>query len=691
MGTHEGVTLAGPLRRFAAVVAVACLTCSVNAQQEERVSYAAEFFAAYNPVTARDMLLQVPGFRLDEGGTARGFGGTAGNVLIDGARPSTKNDDAGEILGRIPANQVLRVDLIRGDTGGLNLRGQTVIADVILRPDSLPSGRWEGRVRTTKNTDVINPLASVSGTRYLGGTRLTMGFDASEDRAQQARGIEWLSSPNGVLEQRYELADSAGETTGANFNTERRVGATVWRLNGRIGNRILTEAENSARTALADGYTSRTVLEDQRDDTDAIELGGDAEFAVAANLRAKTIVVFNDRDQTVAATLRELDSAGSLQSVLRSDLSAEQEELLTRMELDLGRWEGHGVEVNFEIARNELRSRAALTRDTGQGPQPQPLPGGNMDVDELRWEVDAADTWQAGALAIEAGLAFESSTIAQSGDAEQERTFTFLKPRLLLTRATDQSRQLRLRVQREVAQLDFNDFASFTNFADNQLALGNPQLKPDSTWVTELTWEQRYGEIGVFSPKLFYHWIDDVLDVLPVGGTAEVPGNIGRGRRWGFESILTFSLQRFGAPGVRVDMRGRWEDSEVTDPVTGRKRNLSNRIQREFRLDFRHNIDSTEWAWGGMIATSSDEPFFGLDEYVAVDNIAGTLDADLFVETTRWFGVRLRLQAGNVLNRRFERDRFVWDGPREQTPLLFGESRSRTRGHSVELAATGSF
>jgi outer membrane receptor protein involved in Fe transport len=679
-----------PLQRIAAI-AIACWVGSVNGQQEERVSYAAEFFAAYNPITARDMLLQVPGFRLEEGGTARGFGGTAGNVLIDGARPSTKNDDAGEILGRIPANQVLRVDLIRGDTGGLNLRGQTVVADVILRPDSLPSGRWEGRIRTTKNTDLINPVASVSGTRYLGSMRLTMGFDASEDRAQQARGIEWLSSPTGLLEERYELADSAGETTAVNFNTERRLGATTWRLNGRIGNRVLTEAENSARTALADGYTSRTVLEDESDDTDTLELGADAEFAVATNLGAKAIVVFNDSDKAVAATLRQLDPEGSLQSLLRSDLSAEEEELLVRTELDWSRWAGHGVEINVEIARNELISRAALTRDTGQGPQPQPLPGGNTDVDELRWEIDAADTWQAGTLAIEAGLAFESSTITQRGDAEQERTFTFLKPRLQLSRVTDQSRQLRLRIQREVAQLDFNDFASFTNFADNQLALGNPDLKPDNTWVTELSWEQRFGEIGVFSPMVFHHWIDDVLDILPVGGIAEVPGNIGSGRRWGIESMLTFSLQQFGVPGVRIDMRGRWEDSEVTDPVTGQKRNLSNRIRRELQLDFRHNIESTTWAWGGMIATSSDDPFFGLDEYVAVDDVAGTLDADLFVETTRWFGVRLRLQAGNVFNRRFERDRLVWSGPRELTPLLFSESRSRTRGHSVELSATGSF
>src|SRR5258705_12742173 len=48
------------------------------------------FFARYNPVTALDMVRQLPGFAIDNGDNLRGFGATAGNVLIDGQRPSTK-------------------------------------------------------------------------------------------------------------------------------------------------------------------------------------------------------------------------------------------------------------------------------------------------------------------------------------------------------------------------------------------------------------------------------------------------------------------------------------------------------------------------------------------------------------------------------------------------------------------------
>jgi len=48
--------------------------------------YAPSFFAQFRPNTALDMILRIPGFSFDGGAFARGFSGTAGNVLIDGER-----------------------------------------------------------------------------------------------------------------------------------------------------------------------------------------------------------------------------------------------------------------------------------------------------------------------------------------------------------------------------------------------------------------------------------------------------------------------------------------------------------------------------------------------------------------------------------------------------------------------------
>ena len=62
--------------------------------------YEAAFFAQYAPRTAYDIVQHVPGFQLDLGSTqsvngsvdVRGFAGTAGNVVINGSRPSTKSE-----------------------------------------------------------------------------------------------------------------------------------------------------------------------------------------------------------------------------------------------------------------------------------------------------------------------------------------------------------------------------------------------------------------------------------------------------------------------------------------------------------------------------------------------------------------------------------------------------------------------
>ena len=66
----------------------------------------------------------------------RGFGGAAGNVLIDGARPATKNDSLDQLLQRIPASDVARIDVIRGAAPGIDMQGKTVIANVIRKTDN---------------------------------------------------------------------------------------------------------------------------------------------------------------------------------------------------------------------------------------------------------------------------------------------------------------------------------------------------------------------------------------------------------------------------------------------------------------------------------------------------------------------------------------------------------------------------
>ena len=60
------------------------------AAAEGVTAYPLSFFIAGNPSNAFDMIARVPGFTFEAGETVRGFASAAGNVLIDGKRPTSK-------------------------------------------------------------------------------------------------------------------------------------------------------------------------------------------------------------------------------------------------------------------------------------------------------------------------------------------------------------------------------------------------------------------------------------------------------------------------------------------------------------------------------------------------------------------------------------------------------------------------
>src|SRR6185295_2314520 len=95
------------------------------------IVYAADYYAPMQLPTALEMVQRTPGFSFDSGANVRGFAGGAGNVLIDGERPLTKSETLDEILKRVPAASVARIEVIRGGAPGIDMQGRTVLANVV--------------------------------------------------------------------------------------------------------------------------------------------------------------------------------------------------------------------------------------------------------------------------------------------------------------------------------------------------------------------------------------------------------------------------------------------------------------------------------------------------------------------------------------------------------------------------------
>jgi hypothetical protein len=253
---------------------------------------------------------------------------------------------------------------------------------------------------------------------------------------------------------------------------------------------------------------------------------------------------------------------------------------------------------------------------------------------------------------------------------------------------------------REVAQLNFNDFVSATVFEDDDLALGNPNLRPETTWVSELSHERRFGELGVVTLTAFHHWISEVQDLLPLTDEFEVPGNIGDGRRWGLELEGAVPLTLLGLTGSRLDLQLRWLDSSVTDPVTGDKRMLTSTTGFPKPLPFRQDLEyiiivkyrqdfkEERISWGWEARERAERPRFKVNELEVFDE---GIELNAFIETTRLWGLKIRVEGQDILDMNQSRDRIIYNGPRELSPVERTIVRDRNDGARLFVSVSGNF
>ena len=716
--------------RLALVLAVGALALAETAQaqdtsqQPQPVSaedavqtFEPAFFARFNPITAEDMVRQLPGFSLDEGADLRGFGATAGNVLIDGQRPSSKTSLRDE-LGRIAAGSVLRIELIRASAAGdLDVRGYTELANVVLKPATgmqvsttfAATTRWyeQGRVG-----------AQIGATRAWKtdsfGFRLALQGTNLGEREQVAAALRnSLGATARTQEEFYQ--QQAGElliTGAANWTPSPR---DTWNANFRILPRLFNN--NAAGSIRLPNGTNVGAISSDYEEKDVlyVDLGGDYEHKFDGQNAVKLINVnrlVNWRpQQVITQNVLGLPRADQIDN---SDNRAGEHVLrgvwTTRPDTQ------HTIEAALEGAYNYRRvDRQSLAGPIGGPFAPQAVAVASTKVEEDRIEASVNDVWRMNQqLTLEAGFNYEASTISQTitqpASPDIEREFTYSKPRFVATWLPNAEDQWRLSVVRDVSQLDFGDFATGLPTIGNAAAnVGNPFLEPEQSWKTSLQWKRPLGARGSLSITGFYDDIEDTqdfinaLDIVQIGidrGTpVTVPpfcvtpaftasfcsavGNIGDGKRWGARIEATLPLDTVGIGGGLLKLNVGAQDSEVTDPETLETRQISSEQEFDWLAEFRQDVTSMKFAWGGKVNNVGPVPYYRADRLEVTE--PRDPNVDLFVETTALLGgLLVRVTAANLLDVARETDRqYVVSG--------FDEFRSSTMGRNVTLTVAGAF
>lgn len=651
------------------------------------LTYAAEFFTRYAPITALDMVNNLPGFALDNGDNdTRGFGGAAGNVIINGARVSAKSETPSDILGRIPASDIERIEVIRGQVGGLDLRGQSVVANII-RSGNAASGAYTVGATTYDPGGSVYPSGDLSYSTGIRGAQVNASLQARDFKSIVGRRERVVGPDTLPTERRFEVSDEDGEEYIASVNVTAQPGVTRYSLN--LAKRYFISAGGESSRRFPESEQPSFLL--FQGDSDRIirdEFGFDVERPFGTHWRAKLIGLYRDRDYTELQSLVRgpLGQPGVTETTTRR--KSVSDELIGRLELDYAGFSGHTIEVNLEASNNSLASDFGLNALTGDVLVPQPVPGANSEVEEERYDVLISDSFRLGSVSIDAALSAESSTITQVGGFNAQRSFFFWKPSVNMSYSPAPRSQWRVRALRNVGQLDFEDFVSGADLGDVELALGNPDLAPETNVTVDISYETRGEDFGIGSVTLFHDWIDDVNDLLPLSGVLEVPGNIGSATRAGVRGELTLPLDAIGLRNGRMDASGQWQTSRVDDPLTGLPRALSSERQWRANIAIRQDLTDKRLAWGMIMFSRDVFPLFGLDE---IDIQGQRADMDVFIESRALAGLRVRLTVEDLLSDGEDRDRRVFAGNRSEAPLAFREIREQSRARTISLEISGDF
>lgn len=676
-----------------------------SVEQEEGVTvYEPDFFAAYRPSHAKDMLERVPGAAgaLSDGGTLsgdddrRGLRSQTTQILINGKRLTTKGNSIQDYFQRIPASQVERIEVITGNVREIDADVGGRVINVVLTDTGRPGGTWNvGSVFFTDGQIMPTLAGSISG--EPGNWSYTL---SGETRPRQLPRVqrEFLFDPQGtpnidrterrrMESRRYIARGRASYSWGNNHQAS---------LSGFVENRPISSQRDVEFESLVNLDSSLIAnggnIEELSGKDLEYEISGDYSVPLGKNFTLKSLFVYavdqEDRENEDFSFIIDPDSAGLISGDTRDEKETEK---ILRTTLDWSLAKKHSLEVGVEGAINSL-DKTQTFFDVNNGLQvARDVFNADQVVSEDRVEVFTSHSWKAASsLEVETGIAAEYSWLDQLGsDVDTNRKFNFVKPSIdVYYTATDRT-QFFASARRDIGQLEFDDFVADLDRDDGEIDAGNPALVPEKSWDFEVGTEHRLAnQAGVINLRAFYRQVTDVNDQVPFGINDSAPGNLSSGKHYGAEIETSLQLRQLGLIDAVVSVTFLWQDSQVEDPFTGLNRRFADQEKYNLSLDARHDLQSLGVSYGAVVAANGPKIESDFD---TVERAATGFDVRLFAEKRLDNGIVGRIFWGNIFQPKSKRNRTVFQTSQADGGILRTEFRTQKNGAFYGFGIRGTF
>lgn len=679
--------LADPAFARQDVVAAAVDTPDASAEIE---TYPPSYFDQFQPNTALDMVVRIPGFTLRGDGGERGFGEANTNFLINGRRPSTKSQSANDLLSRIPSGTVVRIEVLDGaslDIPGLS--GQVV--NIIAKAVEL-SGNWRYAMRFEEGTEpqLLEGEITLSGKR--GDLAFSIGLESSHFTFTEDSNEDFIAPDGSLLEDRTEDIYLRNLEPGASLNltwtpSGGALSGHVANLNASISEENNNNGVRETFLALVPSRTSGESFADTGTDELGYEIGGDYAFPLSlagldGTLKLIGLTRSEDEDRETVF-VNAFDGQTPTRAVFGRD--QKERETIGRAEYGFKAGSDHDVQISAEYAFNSLDATTRFEDNFTA------LVLDNVRVEEDRFNGRITDSWEIGPdLSLQSSLGAEYSTLQVVNPLSDARNFLRPKGFAALSYQISDRYAVRPRVERSVGQLDFGTFVSTRNLIDNLVTSGNGEIKPSQSWELSVEFERLDESLLSGSITPFYERIEDPIDRILFPDGTEGPGNLKSATRYGVDANATLLFDTLGIGGLRLEMQGGVGESRIDDPLTGERRQINFNTEYYYQLSARYDIPDSDIALTSSLKNDQQSPFFRLDEEREVRVDKPYLSIGLIHKNV--FGMQVSIKGTNLLDNRIIQERQRYLGPDRRLGALTRIERfGRDRGRRLSIVLSDTF